>query len=65
MSAPQINALMDLWAATLLEHGAGPPFDSCRSLYNTIDSIPLAGAGGTIVVMLVVGRAVKLSLPGW
>ena len=24
-----------------------------------------AGAGGTIVVMLVVGRAVKLSLPGW
>jgi len=24
-----------------------------------------AGAGGTIVAMLVVGRAVKLSLPGW
>ena len=41
MSAPQINTLMDIWAATLLEYGARPPFDNCHSLYNTIDSIPL------------------------
>ncbi|KAG6326186.1 hypothetical protein ID866_12903, partial [Astraeus odoratus] len=41
MSAPQINALMDLWAATLLEHNAEPPFrDSC-DLCKTIDEIPV------------------------
>ncbi|KAI6097637.1 hypothetical protein EDD17DRAFT_1490076, partial [Pisolithus thermaeus] len=41
LSAPQIDALLDLWGATLLEHNAKPPFDNCHSLYNTIDSIPL------------------------
>ncbi|KAI6130725.1 hypothetical protein EDD16DRAFT_1689620 [Pisolithus croceorrhizus] len=41
LSAPQIDVLLDLWGATLLEHNAKPPFTNCCSLYNTIDSILL------------------------
>jgi hypothetical protein len=41
MSAPNINTLLDLWAATLLKHGDVPPFANAPDLYNTIDSTPL------------------------
>lgn len=41
MSAGDINTLTTLWAATLVPHGASPPFDNHTDLYNTIDSTPL------------------------
>lgn len=38
MSAPQIDILLDLWAAGVLKHGDNPPFANHRHLYQTIDS---------------------------
>ncbi|KAF8431063.1 hypothetical protein L210DRAFT_3614552 [Boletus edulis BED1] len=48
MSARQIDALMDIWAATLLESDLQrktrmPPFANAKHLYDTIDNTPLAG----------------------
>lgn len=49
MSAGQIDALMDIWAATLLESDPHnpqrkmPPFQDAKHLYDVIDSTPLAG----------------------
>ena len=65
MSAPQINALMDLWAATLLEHGARSPFDSCHSLYNTIDSIPLGDVKWQRFKVQYTGEIPTLNPPSW
>ena len=65
MSAPQINALMDLWAVTLLEHGAGPPFDSCCSLYNTIDSIPLGDVKWQQFKVQYTGEIPMVNPPSW
>jgi hypothetical protein len=41
MSEGDINILMDLWAASVLKHGAKPPFANYQDLHHTIDSIPL------------------------
>lgn len=49
MSAGQIDALMDIWAATLLESDLNnaqckmPLFRNAKHLYNVIDNTPLAG----------------------
>jgi hypothetical protein len=43
MSAPNINTLLDLWAASLLKHGDMPPFADHKDLYKTIDNIPIGG----------------------
>ena len=49
MSAKQIDALMDIWAATLLESNPDnpqcmmPPFASVKHLYDVINDTPLAG----------------------
>jgi hypothetical protein len=43
MSAPNINTLLDLWAASLLKHGNMPPFVDHKDLYKTIDNIPIGG----------------------
>jgi hypothetical protein len=42
MSAPDINDLMDIWAAQLFKYGDHPPFADHRDLYNTVDATPLA-----------------------
>lgn len=41
MSAGDIDTLLRLWAASLAEHGAEPPFSSHKDIYDTIDSTPL------------------------
>jgi hypothetical protein len=41
MSTRNINTLLDLWAATLLQHGDTPPFANHADLFDTIDSTPL------------------------
>lgn len=49
MSAGQIDALMDIWAATLIESNPDnpqrkmPPFAGAKHLYDVIDNTPLAG----------------------
>ena len=49
MSAKQIDALMDIWAATLIEvdpenpERKMPPFTGAKHLYDVIDNTPLAG----------------------
>jgi hypothetical protein len=40
MSASDIDCLLNLWAASLAEHGKPPPFASHKDLYDTIDSTP-------------------------
>lgn len=56
---------MDLWAATLLEHGARPPFDGCHSLYNTIDSIPLSDVKWQWFKVQYTGEISALNPPAW
>jgi hypothetical protein len=34
-----VDSLMELWAASLFEHGAAPPFASAHDMLKTIDSI--------------------------
>jgi len=41
MSTPNINTLLDLWAASLLKHGDMLPFADHKDLYKTIDNIPI------------------------
>ncbi|KAG1738865.1 uncharacterized protein EDB91DRAFT_1237652 [Suillus paluster] len=41
MSAGQIDTLLDLWAATLIQYNDSPPFALHCDLYDTIDSTPL------------------------
>lgn len=41
MSGGNIDALLDLWAASLLPHGDLPPFRNHADLYETIDRTPL------------------------
>ncbi|CDO76885.1 hypothetical protein BN946_scf184903.g6 [Trametes cinnabarina] len=41
MSAGNIDALLQIWAATAVQHNAGPPFASQADMYETIDRTPL------------------------
>jgi hypothetical protein len=41
MSGPNIDTLLNLWAATLAPHGAVPPFTSHKDMYDKIDSTQL------------------------
>ena len=43
MSAANIDILCTLWAASLDELGADPPFTSHCDMYSTIDAIPVGG----------------------
>jgi hypothetical protein len=43
MSAANIDTLCTLWAVSLDEFGADPPFTGHRDLYSTIDVIPVGG----------------------
>ena len=41
LSAPNIDALLELWAKSLAEYDAPAPFNSHEEMYNTIDSCML------------------------
>lgn len=41
MSAPKVNRLLDIWAASMVAHGGTPPFTNCDEMYRTIDATPL------------------------
>ncbi len=42
MSAPNIDALLDIWAAQVFKHSDHPPFANHQDLYDTMDVTPLA-----------------------
>jgi Plavaka transposase len=42
MSAPDIDALLDIWAAKMFKYDDHPPFANHRDLYHTLDSTLLA-----------------------
>jgi hypothetical protein len=41
MSAGNVDTLMDLWAASLLQHNDNPPFTNVKDLRDAIDAIDL------------------------
>lgn len=43
-SAPDVNFLMDMFAAFGYQFGASPPFADSTDMYNVLDSIPLGDA---------------------
>lgn len=43
MSASNIDTLLQLWAATLVQHGDTPPFSNHEDVYSTIDATPIGG----------------------
>jgi hypothetical protein len=43
MSVGDINFILHLWSASLAVHDDEPPFTNSTSMYNAIDSTPLAG----------------------
>lgn len=42
LPASGINAILDIWGASLLKHGEQAPFSNHKEMYKMIDSIPLA-----------------------
>ncbi|KAG0705614.1 hypothetical protein DFH29DRAFT_980850 [Suillus ampliporus] len=65
MSAGQIDALLDLWAATLIKHHDSPPFTGHRDLYETIDSTPLGDVTWETFAMSYNGVKPADNVPPW
>ncbi|KAH7918492.1 hypothetical protein BV22DRAFT_1186404 [Leucogyrophana mollusca] len=43
MSSAKVDAILDMWAATLTKHNDSPPFADHHDLHKVIDSTPLGG----------------------
>ncbi|KAG2029930.1 hypothetical protein BDR03DRAFT_1017733 [Suillus americanus] len=65
MSAGQIDTLLDLWAATLIQYDDSPPFASHRDLYDTIDSMPLGDVAWESFSMSYKGVKPAENVPPW
>lgn len=65
MSAGQIDTLLDLWAATLIQYNDSPPFASHRDLYGTIDSTPLGDIAWESFSMSYKGVKPAENVPPW
>lgn len=65
MSAPQIDVLLDLWAASLLKHGDRPAFANHRHLYNTIDSTTVGDIKWDSLSIRYTGVAPLTNPPPW
>jgi len=71
MSAKQVDALMDIWAATLIEANPDnpkrqiPPFRSARHLYDVIDNTPLAGMKWSKFYVKYAGNQPSSNRPPW
>ncbi|KAG1788518.1 hypothetical protein EV424DRAFT_1476518 [Suillus variegatus] len=65
MSAAQINTLLDLWAATLIQHNDSPLFTGHRDLYETIDSTPLGDVTWETFTMSYNGVKPAEDIPPW
>ncbi|KAJ3519266.1 hypothetical protein NM688_g9324 [Phlebia brevispora] len=47
MSQKNVNTLLELWAASLIQYGGVPPFTDCNDLHAKIDATPLGDAPWT------------------
>ncbi|KAI0364600.1 hypothetical protein BV20DRAFT_955911, partial [Pilatotrama ljubarskyi] len=65
MSAGNINALLELWSATLLKHGDSPPFGSQAELYRTIDDTPLGEVKWQSFTLSYDGELPEGAVPPW
>lgn len=65
MSAGQIDTLLDLWAATLIQYNDSPPFASHRDLCGTIDLTPLGDIAWESFSMSYKGVKPAENVPPW
>jgi len=65
MSAGHIDELLNLWAASLVEHGADPPFASHDDLYSTINATPLGDCPWQHFTSQYIGDRPEHDVPSW
>ncbi|KAH9927359.1 uncharacterized protein B0H18DRAFT_1118615 [Fomitopsis serialis] len=65
MSQRDVNTLMDLWAASLIQYGGKPPFDNSAHLLDTIDVISLGDASWSKVELCYRGALPEGDIPSW
>jgi hypothetical protein len=65
MSAGDIDTLLELWAASLLEAGGTAPFTNHRHLYKMIDSAKLGDVPWQKFNMVYDGEVPSLKPPSW
>ncbi|KAG2135326.1 hypothetical protein DEU56DRAFT_738053 [Suillus clintonianus] len=65
MSGPQIDTLLDLWAATLVKYNDRPPFANHKDLYHTIDSSPLGDVPWQSFSVKYCGDIPDVDVPPW
>ncbi|KAF8502848.1 hypothetical protein F5888DRAFT_1607397 [Russula emetica] len=65
MSGGHIDDLLSWWAATLVEHGARPPFKSHGNLYSTIDATPLGDCPWQSFTLEYNGDRPENNVPSW
>ncbi|KAG1883443.1 hypothetical protein F4604DRAFT_1879062 [Suillus subluteus] len=65
MSGPQIDTLLDLWAATLVQYNDHPPFANHRDLYRTIDSSELGDVPWQSFSVKYCGDKPDINVPPW
>ncbi|KIK95756.1 hypothetical protein PAXRUDRAFT_25378 [Paxillus rubicundulus Ve08.2h10] len=65
MSNSHMDALLNLWAATLAKHGDRPPFASHNDLHGVIDSTPLGGVKWQGFAVKYKGEQPETDVPSW
>jgi hypothetical protein len=65
MSGGDIDVLLNLWAASLAEHGGKPPFSSHKHLYKTIDATPLGSVPWESFSVRYNGEHPDTNVPRW
>ncbi|THG94792.1 hypothetical protein EW026_g6745 [Hermanssonia centrifuga] len=65
MSQQKISKLLELWAASLLEHGGAPPFASQQHMYDTIDAITVGDVPWTTFSLKYLGEVPDGTIPSW
>ena len=65
MSGGHIDELLSLWAASLVEYSADPPFESHGNLYSTIDATPLGDCPWQSITLHYNGHQPENNVPSW
>lgn len=65
LSHSKIDTLLDLWAASLLEHGDTPPFADHKHLFDTIDAIDFGNLTWQSVKCRYMGERPSSNVPPW
>ena len=64
-STGKIDSLLELWAATLAQHGDTPPFSDHQGLYDVIDSISIGGVPWESHIFTYEGERPEQDPPKW